>query len=130
MFRRAARRVFDVRALLLVIAVLPLAAPARAAGDSDKGRDLARQHCVRCHVVEGSNSFAGIGSTPSFMILAKRSDWRERFETFFARPPHPVFIRLPGVEKLTDLPSAAAEIELELEDVDHLTAYAESLRPD
>ena len=107
-----------------------IAQPAAAAGDQSKGKELARQHCARCHVVESSKKFSGIGSTPSFMILAKMPDWRERFETFFARPPHPVFIRLPDVERLNDLPSAAAEIELEQEDVDHLTAYAESLKPD
>ena len=39
----------------------------------------------------------GIGSTPSFQLLANSfPDYKDRFETFNARRPHPVFVIIEG----------------------------------
>lgn len=73
-------------------------------GDPNAGRMVARQHCARCHVIGDFNPYGGIGSTPSFQLLARRSDWLERFQTFYERRPHPVFVRVPDVPRWTKLP--------------------------
>lgn len=99
------------------------------AGPVEDGRELAVVHCARCHVVDEQNKFSGISSTPSFMLLVDAfDDWRERFETFFVRRPHPAVVRIEGIDPLTDLPPNAAPIEMKLEDVEAILAYAETLR--
>ena len=108
--------------------VLALNAGAQAAGDARKGREIAIGHCSRCHVVGDHNPFGGIGSTPSFQLLARRSDYLERFQTFFARRPHPVFVRVPDVPKWSDIPSHVAEFEVTLENIEDLIAFVETLR--
>ena len=111
------------------LASLLAAAPSAAlAQDADKGRELAVEHCSRCHVVPDYNSHGGIGSTPSFRLLAGLDDGIERFETFFDRRPHPSFVRVPGVEPPTDLPVALEPVELLEDDVDSIVAYARRLR--
>lgn len=69
----------------------------------------------------------GIGSTPSFPLLRRMDDWRERFETFYARRPHPVHVRVEGIPKWADLPPNAAEFRLTLQDVDDILAFVETL---
>jgi mono/diheme cytochrome c family protein len=117
------------RALLPVLClVLAVPAGAEAAGDAEKGRQIAVDHCSRCHVVPDYNPYGGIESTPSFKLLARRDDYQERFEDFFARPPHPVFVRVPGVPKPTDDPAFVAQIEIQPEQLDDILAYVEALR--
>ncbi|MBZ0217735.1 MAG: cytochrome c [Fimbriimonadaceae bacterium] len=100
-----------------------------ADGNAKNGEAISRQHCMRCHVVSQDNLFAGIGSTPSFMLLVNAlADWEERFTTFYARRPHPVHIRVQGVDPPTSLPSNAAPINLRLDEVDDILAYARSLK--
>jgi mono/diheme cytochrome c family protein len=53
------RRAF---ALTLLFALSP--ATAGAEGDAQKGREIAVQHCGRCHVVPDYNPMGGIGSEP------------------------------------------------------------------
>lgn len=98
-------------------------------GPADAGRRVAREHCARCHVVGDFNPYGGIGSTPSFQLLAKRGDWRERFETFYTRRPHPAFVRIPDVERWTDLPSPVAEFRVTQENLRHIIAFVRTLRP-
>ena len=100
-----------------------------AAGDSEAGRRLSQQHCSRCHVVGDFNKFGGINSTPSFQLLAKRDDYFDRFQTFYERRPHPVFVRVPGVPAWTDLPSPVTPFEITLEQVEDIVSYVETLRP-
>ena len=114
-------------AFLAFLAAVTTAAPADAAGDAAKGRRIAERHCSRCHVVGDGNRLGGIGSTPSFPLLRRMGDWRERFETFYARRPHPVHVRVEGVRKWSGLPSNAAVIRLTQEDVDDILAFVESL---
>ncbi len=101
---------------------------AYADGDAALGESIANEACARCHVVSEARRFTGISSTPSFMGLVNYiSNWEERFETFYARRPHPVHVRIEGIEPLSSLPSNAAIINLTLADVENLVAYARSL---
>ena len=112
------------------IGAMCLSATALADGDSQAGRRVAIEHCTRCHVVGDANPHGGINSTPSFQLLAKRDDWRERFQTFYARRPHPVFVRVPDVPRWTKLSSHVAPIEVSLEDVENILAFVETLVPE
>jgi mono/diheme cytochrome c family protein len=105
---------------------------AQEQGDADKGRNVAQTHCSRCHVVGDFNPTGGIASTPSFQLLVKRRpDYRERFQTFFARRPHPAFLSLKGVGRIRpDLPPNAQPVELTEEDVKNVLAFVETLKPE
>ena len=64
-------------------------APAAQAGDPVKGKALAKKFCARCHVISDDNPFGGIGSSPSFPLMAKYADmFRPRIRTFEGRRPH------------------------------------------
>ena len=116
-------------AVAILMAVSFPIAPAEAEGSAEIGRKFAETHCARCHVVGDFNPMGGIGSTPSFRLLAKRGDWLERFETFFDRRPHPVFVRVPGVARWTRLPSHVKEFEVTLANIGDIVAFVETLRP-
>ena len=111
-----------------VAGVIVSTAPARADGDLEAGRKMSVKHCARCHVIGDFNPFGGIGSTPSFQLLANRNDWLERFQTFYERRPHPVFVRVPGVPRWTKLPSYAKEFRVTPENIQDIIAFAETLR--
>ena len=113
---------------ILVVASLS-AAPVWAGADAAAGRKISETHCARCHVIGDFNPMGGIGSTPSFQLLAKRGDWRERFETFFERRPHPVFVRVPNVARWTELPSHVTEFEVTPANIDDIVAFVETLMP-
>lgn len=120
-----------VGAVALAAAVIWLgcALPA-ACVDVARGRKLAEQHCARCHVIGDYNKYGGIGSTPSFQLLVKSfPDYRQRFETFFARRPHPSFIAIEGVGRPNPhLPPGAAPIKLPYSAIADLLAFAETLK--
>ncbi len=112
-----------------VIALAGSISSAGAQSLTEKGEKLARLHCARCHVVADGNAFSGIGSTPSFRLLVNAlSDWRERFETFHTRRPHPAVIRFEGVAPLSDNPPTIRTVDLKLDDIPALVAYAASLK--
>jgi mono/diheme cytochrome c family protein len=114
----------------MIITVLFLSlAPgvAAAAGDRKKGRDIARQHCARCHVIGDHNRMGGIGSTPSFPLLRRMVDWRERFGTFYNRRPHPVHVRVEGVRRWTNLPPNAEPFTITQDNVDDILAFVEAI---
>ena len=120
-----------MRARLILYLSLTLAlAPglAGAEGDAEKGRGIAIQHCSRCHVIPDHNPMGGIGSTPSFRLLAELGDGMERFETFFVRRPHPSFVRVQDTQPLTEQPSALEPLELTRTELEDLLAYARRLR--
>jgi mono/diheme cytochrome c family protein len=96
----------------------------------DRGRDVTRQHCTRCHVVPGMNPYGGIGSTPSFSAMKWLDDWARRFETFYILPPHPSFVRIEGVseERSANLPVFSKEIILQLEDIDDILEFVKTLK--
>ena len=112
-------------ATMLVLLALPAAAQD---GLLRRGAEIADRHCGRCHVVDTRNRMRGISSTPSFPLLVRAlPDWRERFRTFFARRPHPAVIRIEGIAPPTDDPPTTVPVELTLDDVDAIVAYAEAL---
>lgn len=99
------------------------------AGELENGVVLAKKHCARCHVIGDGRTMNGLGSAPSFRGLVNNlDDWEERFATFFARPPHPAFVRLEGVEPPTALPPSAAPVEITAAEADAIQLYARSLR--
>jgi mono/diheme cytochrome c family protein len=114
-------------ALTLAAASIPVAAP-RAGGDLETGRRVSEQHCARCHVVGDFNPMGGINSTPSFQLLARRDDWLDRFQTFYERRPHPVFVRVPDVARWTKLPSHVKEFKVTPENIEDIIAFVETLR--
>ncbi len=111
-----------------VVGVIVSTAHARADGDLEAGRKMSVKHCARCHVVGDFNPFGGIGSTPSFQLLANRNDWLERFQTFYERRPRSVFVRVPGVPRWTKLPSYAKEFRVTPENIQDIIAFAKTLR--
>lgn len=119
-------------ALAAATAIMTLAGPMSGAGAqslAEKGGKLARLHCARCHVVADGNAFSGIGSTPSFRLLVNAlSDWRKRFETFHTRRPHPAVVRFEGVAPLSEDPPTTRTVDLKLDDIPALVAYAASLK--
>ena len=95
----------------------------------EKGREIVRQHCTRCHVVPEMNPYGGIGSTPSFAALKWLSDWEHRFEVFYTLLPHPALVSIQGVseERSASLPVFVAEIELQIDDVDAILSFVRTL---
>ncbi len=122
--RRSGRRVTGVVFLAASVFALTGTVSLAASALSERGRHLAERHCARCHVVSEKTRMSGISSTPSFMILiAALEDWRDRFATFFDRPPHPAHMRLEGdAERPDDLPATIAEVVLSHAEVDALLA--------
>lgn len=102
--------------------------PAHAQGVVKRGEEIAVKHCSRCHVIGDRNRFGGIDSTPSFPLLVRRDDYRERFQSFYERRPHPVFVRVKGVPAWSDALPNAAPFELVPKDIDDILAFIETLR--
>ena len=81
-----------MRRLKLSLLALALGTSAAQAGELEKGHALAIKFCARCHVIDNKNPFGGIGSTPSFPLMAKYADlYRPRIRTFEGRRPHAQF---------------------------------------
>ncbi len=100
-------------------------------GDAAMGERLALTHCGRCHVINESNRMAGLGSTPSFGALRANRNWQERFESFFARNPHPSFTQIDGITEPFDIsrPPPIVPLELTLEDLEAILAYVSRIEP-
>ena len=102
-----------------------LGGPAAAETAAERGRALAMEHCSRCHVVDDANPFSGIASTPSFKLLVTAlHDWKERFQTFHTRRPHPAVVRFEGVAPPTGTLPTTRTVDLKLEDIDAIVAFA------
>lgn len=125
---RSPRPALAATRLLALAAIVISCAPAGSQSLAEAGRRIAEEHCSRCHVVDPDDPFAGIGSTPSFRLLVTAfPDWRERFETFYGRRPHPAVVRFEGVAPLTEDPPANQTVDLKLDDIDAIVAFAVSL---
>ena len=97
-------------------------------GNVRKGKELARVHCKRCHVVD-DNAYSGIGSTPSFHAMKSRASWFERFSAFWTVNPH---VSIISVEDLFEAgsdnsPVPIVPVNLRLEDIDDILAYVNSI---
>ncbi|MGI9426753.1 MAG: c-type cytochrome [Hyphomicrobiaceae bacterium] len=114
----------------LCVMLTTAASCAHAAGNAEQGREISQTHCSRCHVIGDFNKYGGIGSTPSFQSLANNfPDYVERFETFYARRPHPAFLKIEGFERLMkDLPPNADPITLPVNAVADILAFVGTLR--
>lgn len=117
-----------MRFVWLILAMLCAAPSARADGDARKGQALSETHCARCHVVGDFNKFGGIGSTPSFQLIAGMKDGMERFQTFYARRPHPAFVTVPDVPKWSKEPAYATPFTVTPESIDDLLAFVATLK--
>ena len=95
----------------------------------EKGREIVRQNCTRCHLVPNMNPYGGIGSTPSFSALKWLSDWEHRFEVFYTLLPHPALVKIQGLseERSASLPVFVAEIELQIDDVDAILSFVRTV---
>jgi len=117
------------RYIAVSFALLVLMTPIAMADAITKGKAVAENHCTRCHVVADFNPNGGISSTPSFQLLVNAlKDYKERFNTFYDRPPHPAVIIIEGLEKLDDLPYNATPVRITLDDVDNISAFADTLK--
>jgi len=105
--------------------LIGLAGASSAETEVDRGRTVAKLHCSRCHVVDDASPFSGIASTPSFkLIVTALDDWRDRFKTFHTRLPHPSVVRFEGVAPSSDALPTAKTVDLKLEDIDAIVAFA------
>ena len=106
-----------------------MAATPSLAGDADRGRAIAAEHCTRCHVVGDINPRGGIESTPSFIGMKRLADWQRRYAEFYILPPHPALVRIEEVSAERDeaRPAFVHEITLTLEDVESILAFARIL---
>jgi len=100
--------------------------PKKLHGPAAKGEALAIEHCSRCHVIGPFNKFGGIGSTPSFPLIAGMKDGMDRFQTFFERRPHPAFVTIPGITKPGDT-GYALPFTVTTETIDGLMAYVKTI---
>ncbi|MFK7877970.1 MAG: hypothetical protein AB8B71_19725 [Paracoccaceae bacterium] len=100
-------------------------------GDAVLGEQVSLLHCGRCHVVNEKNRMNAIGSTPSFGLLRTFEDWENRFVAFYVLKPHAAFTQVLDVtEPFADnLPSPIAPIEMNLEELDAIIAYVNSIAP-
>ena len=113
----------------MLAAALLLAPPAWGGGIAAKGREIAIEHCSRCHVIPDYNPMGGLGSTPSFKVLTWLADFEERIRTFFVRPPHPVFVRVPGLDKpRKDLPDTIATFTITEGGIADILAYVRAIK--
>ncbi|MEX0343642.1 MAG: hypothetical protein AB3N20_01890 [Rhizobiaceae bacterium] len=100
-------------------------------GDAAAGEKLSLRHCGRCHVVNETNRMNAIGSTPSFSLLRSFEDWEARFQTFYVLNPHPAFTQIEEVTEpfSSQRPSPIAPLEMTLEDLEAIMAYAATISP-
>ena len=112
----------------VIAACLLITSPGGAASDAAKGRAIAADHCKRCHVVGDLNKFGGIGSTPSFQLIAGMEDGMERFQTFYARRPHPNFVRLPNLPRFSKAPPYAIPFTVTEASIENLMAFVKTLK--
>ncbi len=77
---------------------------------------------ARGHIIGDYDNCGGIDSPPSFQFLAPRHDPEERVHTIDARPPHPVFGRVPGVARRSNALAYTAEFTVAPDDIENLNA--------
>ncbi len=117
-----------LRRLILVLTIATTTGAMASENVTARGRLLAKKHCTLCHVVGDLNRFGGIGSTPSFQLLASMKDGEERFRRFFARRPHVSFVTLPDTKPPTDYPLNVKPLALSYDEVEAIAAFALTLK--
>jgi mono/diheme cytochrome c family protein len=75
--------------LALAIATFHQSVAASRADEIEDGHQIAREVCARCHAIDPAAPWDSIGSTPSFMLMARNLDrYRERIRNVTDRRPH------------------------------------------
>ncbi|TNF19653.1 MAG: hypothetical protein EP318_14100 [Rhodobacteraceae bacterium] len=94
-------------------------------GDAERGHEVSRAKCRRCHAVDDASHMSSIGSTPSFGVLRSLTDWSTRFAGFYLLNPHPSFMIIDGVtDPFSDQsPPPIVPIELTLDELEAMLAY-------
>ena len=123
-----ARSLFDRHWTWAIIWLFCTPSTILADAQTEHGFELAKQYCSRCHVIGDYNRMGGIGNSPSFSWMVKSADWRERFQTFYTRRPHPVFVRVPGYAPWSDVEPYYPPFEILLSEIELITEYAGSLQ--
>ena len=100
-------------------------------GDAVRGKALSDKLCGRCHVVARDKQMNSIGSTPSFHVLRAMRDWDRRFQSFYARNPHPAFTQVAEVTPPfhDERPPPIIPVEMTLDDLQAIMAYVSALEP-
>ena len=93
-----------------------------------EGLNIARNHCAQSHVIDESNKFGGIGSTPRFQLIVVMEDRISRFENFYERGPHPVFVRDPGVLRWLNVPPYATEFVITLKVFNNFLVFIKTIK--
>ncbi len=114
---------------LLVMLFASSALAENASSLPERGFALAKLHCARCHIVDESNRFTGTSSTPSFKTMVSfLPDWKDRFDSFMSRNPHPAHIRLDVDDpRPENLPATIQELILTQDDIEAILAYVDQL---
>ena len=88
------------------------AAGAHAAEPVAAGKSAAIKSCSKCHVIGDYNRLGGIGSTPSFWIMARKpKSYVPRLLTFRERRPH-----------------RSMKFDVTKHDIDNIIAYIKQLK--
>ncbi|MEJ8474146.1 hypothetical protein [Roseibium algae] len=97
-----------------------------------RGLELSKLHCARCHIVSEKDRFTGTSASPSFKIMiVALKDWDDRFDSFMARNPHPAHIRLEDDEPRPEhLPSTIHEVILSQDDIEAIISYVDRMAAD
>ena len=117
-----------ITAPLFALALILVAGAAHAEPDPEAGKRIAVKFCARCHVVGESNRLGGINSTPSFYLFARKPSYLDRVANFYERRPHPVFVRVPGVERWSDAPAYTSEFTITTAEIENIVAYIKTLK--
>jgi hypothetical protein len=98
------------------------------ADEAPRGKQLALEHCRRCHVIPGERNM-GVGNSPSFksMVQSSSEDWRHKFEVFYALRPHPSFVIIQEFRSSPEFPLGITPVVLAMQDLEHLMAYVDEL---
>ncbi len=118
-------------ASLIAIGLCTLTAAPGMTQDYAPGEKLTLFNCGRCHVINEKNKYGGIGSTPSFGALRTLEDWEDRFQSFYALPPHPAFTQIEGVTPPFPInrPSPIHPMELTPNELQTITEFARTIPP-
>ena len=80
----------------LAIAVLGFAGPTAMAAnaDADHGAELAQRWCATCHLV-GDNQKQASADVPTFVMIARKTNFTPEKVAFFLLDPHPKMPNFP-----------------------------------
>lgn len=95
---------------LMFVVITGLPARGIAAGDAERGQDIAERWCAACHLVSPAQDRAS-ADVPSFMSIAERSEGDLGWLRAFLADPHP---RMP-------------DMSLTRQEIQDLVAYVERL---